>query len=168
CGIFKQRAGFLKSIAKDVMKNHGGIMPLTEEWLLHCPGVGRKTLVLFQNEGIGLYGGLGVDVHVTIVALCMDWLVIGPQRHSQVFSPELAERSLRAWIPVFRYKEFNRVMGTMGQLLTQEVDASNRSGNNRQKLGRMAKCLSETFADPSKVELMWFFIRKLREQPRDR
>ncbi len=67
CSFFNNKAKNLIAMAKIVMENYGGEIPLEEKELVKLPGVGHKTahVVLIENSGANL---MAVDTHVFRVA----------------------------------------------------------------------------------------------------
>ena len=57
CGYFRKRARFLIKLAKDILKDHAGVVPDNAEDLQRLTGVGPKTAILFLNHGFAFFAG---------------------------------------------------------------------------------------------------------------
>lgn len=87
CSFFNNKAQNLIKMAKSVVQNFGGEIPLDEEKLKSLAGVGQKTahVVLLEATGANV---MAVDTHVFRVAHRLDL--------SEAKMPELTERDLTA------------------------------------------------------------------------
>ena len=87
CSFFNNKAQNLIKMAKSVVQNFGGKIPLDEEKLKSLAGVGQKTahVVLLEATGANV---MAVDTHVFRVAHRLDL--------SEAKTPELTERDLTA------------------------------------------------------------------------
>ena len=87
CSFFNNKAQNLIKMAKSVMQNFGGEIPLDEEKLKSLAGVGQKTahVVLLEATGANV---MAVDTHVFRVAHRLDL--------SEAKTPELTEHDLTA------------------------------------------------------------------------
>ena len=87
CSFFNNKAQNLIKMAKSVVQNFGGKIPLDEEKLKSLAGVGQKTahVVLLEATGANV---MAVDTHVFRVAHRLDL--------SSAKTPELTERDLTA------------------------------------------------------------------------
>jgi len=67
CGLYRNKSRFIIESAKEIIKSHGGRVPMTRSELEALPGVGRKTAGVIIGVA---YGGsaLPVDTHVFRVA----------------------------------------------------------------------------------------------------
>ncbi len=67
CSFFNNKAKNLHNMAKMVMKEYGGEIPLDEKELVKLPGVGQKTahVIMIEYSGANL---MAVDTHVFRVA----------------------------------------------------------------------------------------------------
>ena len=85
CSFFNNKAQNLIKMAKSVVQNFGGEIPLDEEKLKSLAGVGQKTahVVLLEATGANV---MAVDTHVFRVAHRLDL--------SEAKTPELTERDL--------------------------------------------------------------------------
>ncbi|NLJ75790.1 MAG: endonuclease III [Peptococcaceae bacterium] len=63
CGLYRNKSRFIIGSAREIMKQHGGRVPMTRSELEALPGVGRKTAGVIIGVA---YGGnaLPVDTHV--------------------------------------------------------------------------------------------------------
>ncbi|MFC2586989.1 MAG: endonuclease III [Campylobacter sp.] len=87
CSFFNNKAQNLIKMAKSVVQNFGGEIPLDEEKLKSLAGVGQKTahVVLLEATGANV---MAVDTHVFRVAHRLDL--------SSAKTPEFTERDLTA------------------------------------------------------------------------
>ena len=67
-GMFRQKAGSLRSAAAIVASEHGGEVPKDLEALVALPGVGRKTAKVVLGDAFGIAAGVTVDTHVRRLA----------------------------------------------------------------------------------------------------
>ncbi len=67
CGLYRNKSRFIIESAREIIKSHGGRVPMTRNELEALPGVGRKTAGVIIGVA---YGGsaLPVDTHVFRVA----------------------------------------------------------------------------------------------------
>lgn len=67
CGLYRNKSRFIIESSKEIIKSHGGRVPMTRSELEALPGVGRKTAGVIIGVA---YGGsaLPVDTHVFRVA----------------------------------------------------------------------------------------------------
>ncbi|MDD4766281.1 MAG: endonuclease III [Desulfotomaculaceae bacterium] len=67
CGLYRNKSRFIIESAREIIKSHGGCVPMTRSELEALPGVGRKTAGVIIGVA---YGGsaLPVDTHVFRVA----------------------------------------------------------------------------------------------------
>ena len=67
CGLYRNKSRFIIESAREIIKSHGGRVPMTRSELEALPGVGRKTAGVIIGVA---YGGsaLPVDTHVFRVA----------------------------------------------------------------------------------------------------
>lgn len=66
-GSFHKKAIYIKEIARLLLDNYHGRVPITREELIYLPGVGRKTANVFLSEFYGA-PAIGVDTHVERVS----------------------------------------------------------------------------------------------------
>ncbi len=66
-GFFRAKSRALLGMARAVVSDHGGEVPMTMEMLVELPGVGRKTANVVLGHALGV-PGLPVDRHVLRVA----------------------------------------------------------------------------------------------------
>jgi endonuclease-3 len=66
-GIYRNKAKNLIALAKALLAEHGGNVPVSREVLMSLPGVGRKTANVVLNTAFG-QNTIGVDTHAFRVA----------------------------------------------------------------------------------------------------
>lgn len=63
-GLYKNKAKFLKNMAKMLLERYDGDIPKTTKELIKLPGVGRKSANVLLNDYFGIHEGVAVDTHV--------------------------------------------------------------------------------------------------------
>lgn len=66
-GTFKKKSEFVVGIAKRLVNDYDGKVPMNGEYLMTLPGVGRKTVNVFLSEFYGV-PAIAVDTHVERVS----------------------------------------------------------------------------------------------------
>jgi endonuclease III len=94
-GLFKTKAKNVWQLSKDLVADHGGVVPGDREALQALPGVGRKTANVVLNIAFGL-PTIAVDTHIFRLA---NRLRLAPGK-----TPDEVEKRLEAIIP----EEFKR------------------------------------------------------------
>lgn len=129
-GIHK-KAEWVKSIASTIVKKHKGRVPSTRKELAAMDGVGLKVINVMLQEVFSFNSGPAVDSHgkkiclgVGLVAL-EDRFYRGTGRelediHFPSVSPELVQACLETWLPLPKWKSFNKSIASLGQILTQK------------------------------------------------
>lgn len=62
--FYKNKASFIKNIAKAIIEKFNGEVPAKMEDLVKLPGVGRKTANIVLWNAFGINEGIAVDTHV--------------------------------------------------------------------------------------------------------
>ncbi|MGB9710473.1 MAG: endonuclease III [Thermodesulfovibrio sp.] len=62
--FYKNKAKYIKSLAKELIEKFNGEVPKTMEDLVSLPGVGRKTANIVLWNAFGINEGVAVDTHV--------------------------------------------------------------------------------------------------------
>ncbi|MCF7801732.1 MAG: endonuclease III [Candidatus Marinimicrobia bacterium] len=70
-GFFNSKSKNISNMAKTVVVEYGGEIPMEMEKLVRLPGVGRKTANVLLGTGFGV-PGIVVDTHVTRIANLLD------------------------------------------------------------------------------------------------
>ena len=161
-GIQKERAKQLSIMSRAVCDNEKGkgLVPTSYLELRELNGVGPKTATIMCNEGFGFFQGIAVDLHVRNVALAVGLFEL-PAR-LKTFNEEYLENSLRTWVDPFHYRGFNRICGTVGQLLTQDL-ASLNTAEQTLVASRVVHGMHQHFRNPFHVELLWFCMKSIRQ-----
>jgi len=63
-GFYKNKTKNIIGCCKQLLENHGGVVPNTMDALLELPGVGRKTANCVLGGAFGIKSGVVVDTHV--------------------------------------------------------------------------------------------------------
>lgn len=72
-GFYRNKARSIQKACRELVENHGGMVPREMEALVALPGIGRKTAnVILGNTG-HRPGGVVVDTHVTRLAGRLGW-----------------------------------------------------------------------------------------------
>lgn len=105
-GFYRQKAKQLQAVARDILLNHGGVVPNTREALLALPGVGLKTANLVLSEAFGI-PALCVDTHVHRISNRLGLIA--------THTPEETEQALQKVLPKKYWSEWNRLLVLFGQ-----------------------------------------------------
>ena len=105
-GFYKNKAGQILEIARELYYNHENIVPKEIDELVKFKGVGRKTANLVQSKGYGL-PSICVDVHVHRISNRLG-LVCTKE-------PEETEFALKNNLPKKCWSEINTLFVTLGQ-----------------------------------------------------
>ena len=71
-GLYKSKAKNMKQCCKQILMEHGGVVPTTIEELVKLAGVGRKSATLFLADAYDI-PGVTVDTHVLRIAKRLGW-----------------------------------------------------------------------------------------------
>ena len=100
-GSFRKKAFYVREIARILVDDYDGKVPIDREELIKLPGVGRKTANVFLSEFYG-EAAIAVDTHVERVskrlglASCDDNVLIIEKKLMKYFSKEVwAKRHLQ-------------------------------------------------------------------------
>ena len=63
-GFFRNKEKNIQNSAKQILEQHGGVVPNTMQELTILPGVARKTANIVLGNAYGVYEGIAVDTHV--------------------------------------------------------------------------------------------------------
>lgn len=63
-GFFHQKAKFIQEACKQIIEDHGGLVPNRMEDLIKLKGVARKTANIVLSNAFGVVEGIAVDTHV--------------------------------------------------------------------------------------------------------
>ncbi len=66
-GSFRKKAQYTKEIARIIVEEYNGVVPIDKDVLTTLPGIGRKTANVFLSEFYG-YPAIAVDTHVERVS----------------------------------------------------------------------------------------------------
>ena len=94
-GLFRTKARNIVALSRIILKQHGGVVPLTRDALQALPGVGRKTASVVLNE-LGIEPAVAVDTHVFRVA---HRLRLAAGRTPDQVEAELTARVPAPWLP---------------------------------------------------------------------
>lgn len=111
-GFYRTKARQLKSLALELITNHGGEVPADRSALEALPGVGRKTANLVLGLGFGV-PAICVDTHVHRIANRLG-LVRTPH-------PEATEEALTRLLPIDWWIPLNDLLVTFGQRVCTPV-----------------------------------------------
>ncbi|SNZ15376.1 endonuclease III domain-containing protein [Hydrogenobacter hydrogenophilus] len=111
-GFYKNKALFLKEIAKELKEKYNSKVPDKLEELLKLKGVGRKVANLVLAEGYGI-PAICVDTHVHRIT--NRWCLVKTKK------PEETERQLTKILPKKYWIEFNKLLVAFGQTICKPV-----------------------------------------------
>lgn len=111
-GFYKNKALFLKEIAKELKEKYDSKVPDKLEELLRLKGVGRKVANLVLAEGYGI-PAICVDTHVHRIT--NRWCLV------KIKKPEETELQLTKILPEKYWIEFNKLLVAFGQTICKPV-----------------------------------------------
>lgn len=111
-GFYRRKARVLRSLARLLLKHHGGKVPDTMEELLAIDGVGRKTANLVLTRAFGK-AGLCVDTHVHWIANRWGYV--------RTKTPERTEMALHRRLPRRHWIELNGLLVAFGQTICRPL-----------------------------------------------
>lgn len=111
-GFYRNKAGQILEICRELVEKHDGAVPDTIEELLRFKGVGRKTANLVVTLGFGK-PGICVDTHVH--RICNRWGYLSTD------SPEETEFRLRDILPQKYWLRINDLLVAFGQNLCKPL-----------------------------------------------
>jgi endonuclease III len=111
-GFYKTKARTLRTIAKVLLEQHGGVVPSDLDALLALPGVGRKTANLVLSQAFAK-PAICVDTHVHRI----------PNRWGLVKTktPEQSEQALMKVVPEAWWIDLNPTLVAFGQTICQPL-----------------------------------------------
>lgn len=105
-GFYRVKARQLGALARRLLEDHDGRVPLRREELLALPGVGRKTANLVLGLGFGV-PAICVDTHVHRIANRLGLVT--------TTTPAATERALETSVPQHLWIDLNDLLVTFGQ-----------------------------------------------------
>lgn len=90
-GFFRNKAKSITGLAREVVAEHGGVLPESMDELVVLPGIGRKTANVILGNAFGKNEGVVVDTHIGRLAR-----LLGLTRHPD---PIKVEQALIALFP---------------------------------------------------------------------
>ncbi len=111
-GFYRVKAGVLKDLSTELVKNRGSRVPDTIEGLLELKGVGRKTANLVVTMGYGK-PGICVDTHVHRIT--NRWGFVSTR------TPEKTEFALRERLPKRYWIVINDLLVAYGQNVCRPI-----------------------------------------------
>ncbi len=64
CGFYHNKAKNIIAAARQILDNHGGVVPSTMAELVALPGVARKTANVVLGNAYGVIEGIAIDTHM--------------------------------------------------------------------------------------------------------
>ena len=104
---YNNKAGYIKSSARDIVEKHDGEVPDTMSELTDLAGVGRKTANVVLQHGHEVVEGIVVDTHVQRISRRLG---LTEQR-----SPARIEPDLMGIVPEDDWKEFTHLLISHGR-----------------------------------------------------
>ncbi len=105
-GFYKNKAGQILDISKELVEKHNGKVPQSIDELVKFKGVGRKTANLVMAKGFGI-PAICVDVHVHRISNRLGWV--------KTNTPDETEMALRKLLPEKYWLDINTILVTFGQ-----------------------------------------------------
>jgi|TARA_B110000467_G_C18097059_1_gene355096 endonuclease-3 len=116
--FYQEKAKNLKSLSESIIRFYGGEPPRTIEELLTLRGVGRKTANMVLTLG---YGQMGICVDAHVHRIVNRWGYVKTK------NPDGTEMALRGQLPERYWKDWNRLLVTLGQNCCKPVSPFCRS-----------------------------------------
>lgn len=104
---YKNKANFIKNLAKDLLEKFNGQVPSKMEDLVKLPGVGRKTANIVLWNAFGTNEGIAVDTHVKRISK-----LLGLTEESD---PEKIEQDLMKITPKDEWGRFSHLLIMLGR-----------------------------------------------------
>ncbi|GAB4138677.1 MAG: endonuclease III [Planctomycetaceae bacterium] len=101
-GFFRAKATNLRAMAKAVVNEHNGELPVDLEALVKLPGVGRKTANVVLGTAFGIPTGVVVDTHVKRIS---NLLGLTTSKN-----PDIIERDLMGLLPKKEWIDYSHRM----------------------------------------------------------
>lgn len=101
-GFFRSKTKSIQGACRQLVEEHGGVVPAELEALVALPGVGRKTANVVLGTAFGMASGVVVDTHVRRIS---KRLGLSGQN-----DPEKIERDLMAVLPRKEWVDFSHRM----------------------------------------------------------
>jgi len=98
-GFFRNKATNLIAMAKAVVEDHDGELPVDLDEMVRLPGVGRKTANVVLGTAFGIPTGVVVDTHVKRITNLLGLV--------DSKNPDIIERELMAVIPKKEWIDFS-------------------------------------------------------------
>ncbi len=111
-GFYRVKAGTIKSLSREIVRQHNSQVPDALEELLALKGVGRKTANLVLIRAFDKYG-ICVDTHVHRIT--NRWGLVS------TICPEKTESTLRETLPKRYWKDLNGILVAFGQSICQPL-----------------------------------------------
>jgi len=112
-GFYKNKAGQIKELSKQLVENYNGEVPKDIDELCKFKGVGRKTANLTMAKGFG-EPAICVDVHVH--RICNRWGYVNTK------TPDETELVLRKQLPKDLWLDINTILVTFGQNICKPIN----------------------------------------------
>lgn len=106
-GFYRNKAVFVKDVAKAILEKFGGEVPRTLEELVTLPGVGRKTANLVMILAFKSHNNICVDIHVHRISNRLGWV--------RTRTPEETEQALYQTLDQRWWPLVNQYLVTWGQ-----------------------------------------------------
>jgi len=110
--FYKTKARNISKLAKILVREYNGNVPMEFEKLVELPGVGRKTANVFLAE-YG-HGTIGVDTHLSYVSQYLGW--------SKNKDPHKIELDLQKLFPKRYWGELNWIVVRFGQTYKSRIE----------------------------------------------
>jgi len=108
-GFYKTKARHLSQLSLELLANHKGKVPSSQEELMKLPGVGRKTANLVLNRAF-CKPAIAVDTHVHRISNLLGWV--------KTKTPEQTEKELMKILPKKYWGKTNRLFVSVGRRYT--------------------------------------------------
>lgn len=109
--FYNNKAKFISKTAKNIVSDHGGVVPSSLKELVALPGVGYKMASIFLECADGKVESIGIDVHMFRNFKRYGWI------KSDCKSPDEAMKEMMSWLPLSYWRNINEIMVGFGQLV---------------------------------------------------
>ena len=149
-------------VAKQLMERHGGKVPCTLAELEALAGIAEKGAAILVNEIFGLVEAIAVDRHVEDISSSLNFFYrAGWLKEGAAVDRKHVEMSLRTWVPVQDFKNFNPVLGGFAQLFTKLYKSINNI-DKKKALPTLMTAMLDRVHRPYHVELLWYTLARVR------
>ena len=168
-GFHRRKTTALIGICREVVWEHGGIVPEKFEVLRSLKGVGDKIVHLLWSELLHQPKGIGTDSHVirAVDGLGLIERKDSSQSVGKQSSASAVQKALLTWVPWQQYADVNKLFGCLGQMFTQGIPLRGTPGpTHRDYITTIAAVIQRHIQSPYDVALFFCIIKSIRSHYR--